>query len=157
MCVCGGGGASMCVCVLSYILCVLTYRADWLAWLGVLTIVGSGEGLLWGGGGLSGSSVSSSGSSLMWMGGSVGPAQLTEAGSGMEIEEDGAEEEGGGMPGMAFDEDEGGPVAGRTVLKGCGAKEGGGGGALGCEAAAAAEGGRGGAEGGWWLAEGGRL
>lgn len=74
-----------------------TYRADWLAWLGVLTTVGSGDGLLCGGGGLSGSSDSSRGSSLMWMGGSAGPGpvQPTEAGSGMEMEEGGAEEEGG--------------------------------------------------------------
>lgn len=54
------------------------------------------------------------------MGGSTGPgpAQLTVAGSGMEMEEDAAAEEGGCMPGMVFDEDGGGPVAGRTVLKG---------------------------------------
>lgn len=52
------------------------------------------------------------------MGGSTGPgpAQPTVAGSGMEMEEE--EEEGGCMPGMVFDEDGGGPVAGRTVLKG---------------------------------------
>lgn len=55
------------------------------------------------------------------MGGSAGPgpAQPTEAGSGMEMEEeDGAEEGGGGKPGMAFEEDGGGPEAGRTALKG---------------------------------------
>lgn len=54
------------------------------------------------------------------MGGSArpGPAQLTEAGSGMEMEEDGAEEEGGCRPAMVLDEDGGGPVAGRTALKG---------------------------------------
>ena len=77
--------------------CLQTYRADWLAWLGVLTMVGSGEGLLCGGGGLSGSSVSSRGSSLMCTGGSTGPgpAHVTEAGSGMEMEEGGAEEGGG--------------------------------------------------------------
>lgn len=82
-------------------------------------MVGSGEGLLCGGGGLSGSSNSSRGSSLMCIGGSPGPrlAQVTEAGSGMEIEEDGAEEDGGCKPGM-FDVDGGGPVGGRTVLKG---------------------------------------
>lgn len=56
----------------------------------------------------------------MWMGGSAGPApgQLTVAGRGMEMEEDAAEAEGGCMPGMVFDEDGGGPEAGRTVLKG---------------------------------------
>lgn len=135
--------------------CWQTYRADWLAWLGVLTTVGSGEGLLCGGGGLSGSSDSSKGSSLMCMGGTAvpGPAQVTEAGSGMEMEEDGAEE-GGCKPGIEFDDDGGGAVGGRTVLKGWDEK-GCWGGPLGCEAAA--EGGRGGAGGGWWLAEGGRL
>lgn len=86
----------------------------------MLTTVGSGEGLLCGGGGLSGSSVSSRGSSLMWTGGSTGPdpAHVTEAGSGMEMEEDGVEEDGGCKPGIEFDEDGGGPVGGRTVLKG---------------------------------------
>lgn len=86
----------------------------------MLTTVGSGEGLLCGGGGLSGSSISSRGSSLMCTGGSTGPgpAQVTEAGSGIEMEEDGAEEDGGCMPGIQFDEDGGGPVGGRTVLKG---------------------------------------
>lgn len=56
----------------------------------------------------------------MCTGGSVepGPAQVTEAGSGIEMEEDGAEEDGGCMPGIEFDEDGGGPVGGRTVLKG---------------------------------------
>lgn len=95
-----------------------SYRADWLAWLGVLTTVGSGEGLLCGGGGLSGSSGSSRGSSLMFTGGidGPGPAHGTEAGRGMEIEE---EEGGGGWRlGIEFDEDGGGPVGGRTVLKG---------------------------------------
>lgn len=58
-------------------------------------MVGSGEGLLWGGGGLSGSSNSSKGSSLICTGGSTGPAQATEAGSGMEMEDGGAEEDGG--------------------------------------------------------------
>lgn len=86
----------------------------------MLTTVGSGEGLLCGGGGLSGSSISSRGSSLMCTGGSTGPgpAQVTEAGSGIEMEEDGVEEDGGCMPGIEFDEDGGGPVGGRTVLKG---------------------------------------
>lgn len=46
------------------------YLADWLAWLGVSTIVGSGDGLLGGGGGLSGSSASSRASSLMCTAGS---------------------------------------------------------------------------------------
>lgn len=41
------------------------YRADWLAWLAMSTTEGSGEGLLGGGGGLSGSH-SSNGSSLIW-------------------------------------------------------------------------------------------
>lgn len=45
--------------------CLQLYRADWLAWLAMLTTVGSGEGLLGGGGGLSASSISSSGSSLI--------------------------------------------------------------------------------------------
>lgn len=100
--------------------CCKTYRADWLAWLGVLTIVGSGEGLLCGGGGLSGSSDSSRGSSLMCTGGidGPGPAQVTEAGRGIEMEEDGVEEFGGCKPGIEFDDDGGGPVGGRTVLKG---------------------------------------
>ena len=44
---------------------VLTYRADWLAWIGMSTGFGSGEGLLNTGGGLSFSSLSSIGSSLM--------------------------------------------------------------------------------------------
>lgn len=54
------------------------------------------------------------------MGGSAGPgpAQLTEAGSGMEMEEDGAEEEAGCMPAMLLDADGGGPAAGRTALNG---------------------------------------
>lgn len=54
----------------------------------------------------------------MCTGGSAGPgpAQVTEAGSGMEMEEDGAEEGGGCKPGIEFD-DEDGPVGGRTVLK----------------------------------------
>lgn len=83
----------------------------------------------------------------MCTGGSTGPgpAHGTEAGSGMEMEE-GAEEEGGCMPGIEFDEVGGGPDGGRTVLKGCDVKVGCGG-PLGCEAAAAEEeeGGRGGA------------
>jgi len=41
------------------------YLADWLAWLAILTTVGSGEGLLAGGGGLSAPSSSSIGSTLM--------------------------------------------------------------------------------------------
>lgn len=41
------------------------YRADWLAWMGMSTGFGSGEGLLNTGGGLSFSSLSSIGSSLM--------------------------------------------------------------------------------------------
>lgn len=92
----------------------------------------------------------------MCTGGSAGPgpAQVTEAGSGMEMEEDGAEEDGGCKPGIEFDDDEGGPVGGRTVLKGWD-ENGGCGGPLGCEATA--EGGSGGAGGGWWLADGGRL
>lgn len=53
--------------------------------------------------------------------------QATEAGSGMEMEEDGAEDEGGCRAGMDADEGAGGgggggggggPVGGRTVLKG---------------------------------------
>lgn len=92
----------------------------------------------------------------MCTGGSAGPgpAQATDAGSGMEMEEDGAEEDGGCKPGIEFEEDGGGPVGGRTVLKGCD-ENGDCGGPLGCEAAA--EGGSGGAGGGWWHAEGGRL
>lgn len=82
-----------------------------------MTTVGSGEGLLCGGGGLSGSSDSSRGSSLMCTGGTDGPGKV-EAGSGMEMEEDGAEEDGGCKPGIEFDEGGGGPVGGRTVLKG---------------------------------------
>lgn len=56
----------------------------------------------------------------MCMGGTAvpGPAQVTEAGSGMEMEEDGAEDEGGCKPGIEFDDDGGGAVGGRTVLKG---------------------------------------
>lgn len=55
--------------------------------------MGSGEGLLWGGGGLSGSSVSSSGSSLMCTGGMdvVEGGHEMEAGSGIEIDEEEAE------------------------------------------------------------------
>lgn len=52
-------------------------------------MVGGGEGLLCGGGGLSGSSASSSGSSLICTGGTVeGPGQgaLTDAGRGMDME-----------------------------------------------------------------------
>lgn len=45
--------------------CLQTYRADWLAWLAMLMMVGSGEGLRGGDGGLSGSSISSIGSSLI--------------------------------------------------------------------------------------------
>lgn len=133
-----------------------TYRADWLAWLGVLTTVGSGEGLLCGGGGLSGSSASSRGSSLMCTGGSTGPRppQVTDAGSGMEMEEDAAVEDGGCKLGRGLDADGGAPVGGRTVLNGCD-ENGGCGGPPGCEAAT--EGGRGGAGGGWWLDDGGRL
>lgn len=55
-------------------------------------MVGGGEGLLCGGGGLSGSSASSRGSSLICTGGTVeGPGQgaLTDAGRGMDIEEGG--------------------------------------------------------------------
>lgn len=89
----------------------------------------------------------------------AGGAQLTEAGSGMEMEEDGAEDEedggGGCKPGIEFDEEGGGPLGGRTVLKGCEEKGGCGGAPLGCEAAVG--GGRGGGGGGWWLVEGGRL
>lgn len=110
------------VCFFHYLtaVCRQTYRADWLAWLGVLTTVGSGEGLLCGGGGLSGSSVSSRGSSLMCTGGisGLGPEEVTEAGSGIEIEEEEADEDGGCKLGMEFDEDGVGPVGGRTVLKG---------------------------------------
>lgn len=56
----------------------------------------------------------------MCTGGSAGPGaeHVTEAGSGIEMEEDGAEEDGGCIPGIVFDEEEGGPVGGRTVLKG---------------------------------------
>ena len=46
------------------------YLADWLAWLGVSTTVGSGDGLRGRGGGLSGSSASSRASSLIWTVGS---------------------------------------------------------------------------------------
>lgn len=55
-------------------------------------MVGSGEGLLCGGGGLSGSSDSSRGSSLICTAGTVGgPEQgaLMEAGRGMEMDEGG--------------------------------------------------------------------
>lgn len=55
-------------------------------------MVGSGEGLLCGGGGLSGSSASSRGSSLICTAGTVeGPEQgaLMEAGRGMEMDEGG--------------------------------------------------------------------
>lgn len=57
----------------------------------------------------------------MCTGGSTGPgpAQVIEAGSGMEMEEDGVEEDGGCKPGIEFEEDGGGPVGGRTVLNGC--------------------------------------
>lgn len=47
-----------------------------------------------------------------------GPPQGTEAGSGMEIEEGGAEDGEGCRPGMAPTEGGGGPLGGRTVLKG---------------------------------------
>lgn len=47
-----------------------------------------------------------------------GPAQLTEAGSGIEMEEDEAEDDGGCILGIEFDEDGGGPFGGRIVLKG---------------------------------------
>ena len=52
--------------------------------------VGSGEGLLCGGGGLSGSSISSRGSSLMCTVGSAGPLleQETDAGRGIEMDDD---------------------------------------------------------------------
>lgn len=53
------------------------YLADWLAWLGVSTTVGSGDGLLGGGGGLSGSSASSRASSLIW---TVGRGQVAAPG-----------------------------------------------------------------------------
>lgn len=55
-------------------------------------MVGGGEGLLCGGGGLSGSSASSRGSSLICIGGKVeGPGQgaVTDAGRGMDMEEGG--------------------------------------------------------------------
>lgn len=55
-------------------------------------MVGSGEGLLCGGGGLSGSSVSSRGSSLICTAGTVGgPEQgaLMEAGKGIEMDDGG--------------------------------------------------------------------
>lgn len=55
-------------------------------------MVGGGEGLLCGGGGLSGSSASSRGSSLICIGGTVeGPGQgaVTDAGRGMDMEEGG--------------------------------------------------------------------
>ena len=140
------------------------HLADWLAWLGVLTMVGSGEGLLWGGGGLSGSSIGSSiGSSLICMAGigtEEGPGMLvlTEAGSGMEIDE-----ATGGRPGMEPEEEEeeegGGAVEGSCTaeppgMKGCVGKgpwEG-----SPCEEAAA-DGGRGGGSGGPWPAEAGRI
>ena len=77
------------------------YRADWLAWLGVLTTVGSGDGLLCGGGGLYGSSISSRGSSLMFMGGGMGPVPPvpTEARRGMGMAAAAEDGEGGGRPG----------------------------------------------------------
>lgn len=53
------------------------YRADWLAWIGMSTGLGSGEGLLNTGDGLSVSSLSSIGSSLMTGGGS-GPVDESE-------------------------------------------------------------------------------
>lgn len=89
----------------------------------------------------------------MCTGGTGGPGRA-EAGSGIEMEEDGAEEDGGCKPGIEFDGGGGGPVGGRTVLKGWDEK-GGCGGMLGWDADA--EGGSGGAGGGWWLADGGRL
>lgn len=77
-------------------------------------MVGGGEGLLCGGGGLSGSSASSRGSSLICTGGTVeGPGQgvVIDAGRGMDMEEGGccsadielATEQGdstGELPGM---------------------------------------------------------
>lgn len=56
----------------------------------------------------------------MCTGGCAGPgaAQVTEAGSGMEMEEEDGVEDGGCKPGIEFDEGGGGPVGGRTVLKG---------------------------------------
>lgn len=53
----------------------------------------------------------------MCTGGTAGPgaAQVTEAGSGMEMEEGGAEEDGGCKLGMGFDDGRG-PLGGRTVL-----------------------------------------
>lgn len=96
-----------------------TDRADWLAWLGVLTTVGSGEGLLCGGSGLSGSSGSSRGSSLICTAGTFeGPGQdtPTDGGSGIDMEGGGDGEAVGrnGCRGRADCEEEGG--AGRVWL-----------------------------------------
>ena len=62
---------------------ILSYRADWLAWIGMSTSFGSGEGLLRTGIGLSISSLSSIGSSFMTggckepIGASGGPSEPT--------------------------------------------------------------------------------
>lgn len=92
--------------------------ADWLAWLAILTTVGSGDGLLRGGGGLSHSSSSSTGSSLMvsW-GGTVVTLSVEEVegcgpgpGTGAEAEDE-AEAKGNGAVdsgiGRGFSEREG--------------------------------------------------
>jgi hypothetical protein len=70
---------------------VPSHRADWLAWIGMSTGLGSGEGLLKTGGGLSLSSLSSIGSSLM-TGGGGGPVDESECPSlGSEELQPGAE------------------------------------------------------------------
>lgn len=77
-------------------------------------MVGSGEGLLCGGGGLSGSSASSRGSSLICMAGTVeGPEHgaLMEAGRGMEMEEGGCCSADRG-PATEEETEEGGRAAG---------------------------------------------
>lgn len=79
----------------------------------------------------------------------------------MEMEEGGAEDDGGWRLGMTPAEGGGGPLGGRTVLKGWEEKDGCCGSPLGCDEEGAEEeeecGGSGGAEGGWWLADDGRL
>lgn len=85
-----------------------------------MTMVGSGEGLLCGGGGLSGSSASSRGSSLICTAGMVeGPEQgaLMEAGRGMEMDEGGCCSVARG-PGTEEGTEEGGRAAEAPGMKG---------------------------------------
>ena len=67
------------------------YRADWLAWIGMSTGLGSGEGLLNTKGGLSFSSLSSIGSSLMMTGVGGGPESECPSPQGSEELDAGAE------------------------------------------------------------------